>query len=96
MSGTEHKVQCCEAKLELTSVWDPAGEAGWGEIVMGFEDKAKKFVLDMVKKGKGLYRRQHIATNKKDKVSSSILNYLQGDSFMAVDTRAEQFTKNLA
>lgn len=57
MSGTECKVQRCEVRWELTSIRDPAGEVGWGEIVMGFEDKAKKFVLDTVKKGKGLHRR---------------------------------------
>lgn len=61
--------------------------------MMGFEDKAKKFVLDMVKEGKGLHQRQHIATSKEEEVSSSALNYLKEDPFMAVDSRAEWITK---
>lgn len=52
MSGTEHKGECCEARWELTSIWDLAGKVRWGKIVMGFEDKAKKFVLHMMKRGR--------------------------------------------
>lgn len=50
----EHKAQCCKVRWELTKAQDPAREVGWGEV-MGFEDKAKKFVPDRVKKETGLH-----------------------------------------
>lgn len=48
-------VLCSQVGVNLG--WRPSSRGGWGEIVMGFEDKAKKFVLDVVKKGKGFHRR---------------------------------------